>query len=197
MNSLTKSTDATLTEPENERLIRLEQTICRGMRQFVQVGQALIEIRDDRLYRETDSSFEKYIRRRWCWSAAHAYRLIKAASRAKPPVVNMGENCHPNETDLPQVNNERQSRELDKVSEEHQQEVLNAAHQERLSARAIAAAERGRVAEQLVPMVGKLRQRVDRFIQTDGEEGMIEMPAWILRCLLETFDEATKRAGMV
>lgn len=42
---------AALTTTETERLTDLETTIERGLKTFVEVGQALMEIRDGRLYR--------------------------------------------------------------------------------------------------------------------------------------------------
>jgi phage N-6-adenine-methyltransferase len=64
---------------ETARLVELEGTIERGMRTFVDVGSALLEIRDSRLYRTTHGTFEDYCRERWGWERRHAYRMIDAA----------------------------------------------------------------------------------------------------------------------
>jgi hypothetical protein len=72
-----------------DRLDELEAVIARGLDTFVQVGGALMEIRELRLYRHRDgfSSFEQYCRERWNMDRLKADRLIDAAriSRALPP----------------------------------------------------------------------------------------------------------------
>ena len=42
------------------RLAELELVIERGLKTFVEVGAALLGIRDGRLYRETHATFEDY-----------------------------------------------------------------------------------------------------------------------------------------
>lgn len=64
---------------EHNRLVKLEQTIETGLKTFVDVGNALLEIREDRLYRTTHSRFEDYCKARWDFSYTYAYRLIEAA----------------------------------------------------------------------------------------------------------------------
>lgn len=61
------------------RLFELEQTIERGLSTFVEVGEALLEIRDSRLYRESHKTFEDYCQERWGWTRQHANRHIAAA----------------------------------------------------------------------------------------------------------------------
>jgi hypothetical protein len=47
----------------------------------VEVGEALLEIRDHRLYKQQGyGTFEEYCRERWGWSKTHANRQIEAAS---------------------------------------------------------------------------------------------------------------------
>lgn len=64
---------------EKQRLEVLESVIDAGMQTFVHVGNALLEIRDGRLYRQTHSTFEDYCRERWGMSRPRAYQLIEAA----------------------------------------------------------------------------------------------------------------------
>ncbi len=64
---------------ENARLTTLEGVIERGLATFVEVGQALLEIRETRLYRETHGTFEDYCRERWGWSRDYANKQIRAA----------------------------------------------------------------------------------------------------------------------
>lgn len=64
------------------RLIILEGVIERGLETFVDVGLALTEIRNNRLYKETHGTFEDYCRERWGWNRSYAYRQIAAAETA-------------------------------------------------------------------------------------------------------------------
>jgi phage N-6-adenine-methyltransferase len=72
-----------VTVGEAERLAVLEQVIADGLQTFVDVGNALLEIRDGRLYRTTHGTFEDYCRERWGMVRRHADRLIEAASVAE------------------------------------------------------------------------------------------------------------------
>ena len=65
-----------LTITEHEALDRCEKTIAAGLEAFFDVGRALLEIRDSRLYRVTHATFEEYCRERWDMSRARAYQLI-------------------------------------------------------------------------------------------------------------------------
>jgi hypothetical protein len=56
-----------------------EAVIERGLETFVEVGQALLVIREGRLYKDTHSSFDAYCRERWGWSRQQADRTIGAA----------------------------------------------------------------------------------------------------------------------
>ena len=62
-----------------DRLTDCECVIASGMRTFVDVGTALAEIRDSRLYRATHATFEAYCRGRWGMAKTHANRLVGAA----------------------------------------------------------------------------------------------------------------------
>ena len=62
------------------RLSHLETVIAQQRGSFYQIGKALKEIRDDRLYRQLlFASFEAYLKDRWDMGRAQAYRLIEAA----------------------------------------------------------------------------------------------------------------------
>lgn len=65
---------------EVQRLNVLESVIDAGLQTFVHVGNALLEIRDNRLYRQTHGTFEAYCGDRWQMSRIHAYRMIEAAT---------------------------------------------------------------------------------------------------------------------
>jgi len=68
-----------LSGAERSSLVRCEQAIGRGIKTFFEVGSALAEIRDSRLYRCEFPTFESYCRERWDMGRAHAYRLIESA----------------------------------------------------------------------------------------------------------------------
>lgn len=68
-----------LTITETTRLTILENTIERGLQTFVEVGNALLEIRDSKLYRAHCGTFEDYCRGRWGMSKMYVYRLMNAA----------------------------------------------------------------------------------------------------------------------
>jgi hypothetical protein len=56
-----------------------EATIERGLKTFVEVGQALQAIRDERLYLEQYDRFEDYCKERWGWTRMRAQQLIDAS----------------------------------------------------------------------------------------------------------------------
>jgi hypothetical protein len=64
---------------ERGRLGELEAVIERGLQTFIEVGQALLEVRDARLYRATHGTFEDYCRERWDMRRESADRLVRAA----------------------------------------------------------------------------------------------------------------------
>lgn len=84
-----------------QSLTQLEAVIERGLSTFIEVGSALMEIRDSRLYRETHATFEDYCRVRWGWSRRYANMNIAAAEVTKV----LG-------TMVPNPATERQAREL-------------------------------------------------------------------------------------
>lgn len=96
----------------------LEAVIEGGLRTFVEVGAALLEIRDRRLYREQGfKTFEDYCQERWKWSRRHVNRQIEAAG----VVRNLG----PMGPTVPE--NERQARQLVPLPPEEQREVWKSA----------------------------------------------------------------------
>lgn len=103
-----------LTEPERLKLGDLELIIERGLQTFVEVGVALAQIRDQRLYRAEFGTFEEYCATKWGWTDRRARQLMTASE----VVVGMEETG----TTVP-VANEAQARELARVPEEKRAEV--------------------------------------------------------------------------
>lgn len=71
--------DTTLSKPETDTLTTCERIIEAGKQTFLDVGIALLKIRDGRLYRATHKTFEEYCRQRWGWSRQRANQQIAAA----------------------------------------------------------------------------------------------------------------------
>jgi hypothetical protein len=102
---------------ERDRLSELEPIIQQGMTSFVAVGNALLEISDRRLYRETHATFAEYCAAKWRMSPRHAYRLCESAE-----IVN----ALPKSCDQ-LVTSESQARELSRVEPARRVKVLEAA----------------------------------------------------------------------
>lgn len=70
--------------PEEEgHLASCEETLQRGLATFFEVGNALLKIRDLRLYRFSHGTFEAYCHERWNIGRTYAWRVIAAAERLK------------------------------------------------------------------------------------------------------------------
>ena len=99
---------------ESSDLIRLEKIIGRGLGTFIEVGEALAEIRDRRLYRIEHQTFEAYCREKWNLSRIHAHRLITASETvAMLPTGNKTA-----------IKSERAARELAKIEPERRADVV-------------------------------------------------------------------------
>ena len=64
--------------PQRGRLAELEAIVERGQKTFLEVGRALREIRDGRLYKKNYSTFEEYCQRRWGMGRSAAYAYMEA-----------------------------------------------------------------------------------------------------------------------
>jgi hypothetical protein len=73
----------TLSEQEQSELHRCESVVEKGINTVVEVGNALTEIRDQRLYREDYSTFKEYLGARWGFKLSRAYQLIGMAGVAR------------------------------------------------------------------------------------------------------------------
>lgn len=100
--------------PEAKRLSELEDVIEHGVTTFVEVGAALAEIRDSKLYRASHDTFEAYCKERWGMSKPRAYQLIEAATTVETVSTIV---------DLPLPQNEAQVRPLSRLKPEQQREA--------------------------------------------------------------------------
>lgn len=107
-----KDPGTSLTPVEACKLENLEEVIEGGLKSFVEVGRALGEIRDGRLYRQSHERFEDYCRERWGMDRTYAHRVMDAAdiSDRLLPIGNT-------------PTNESQVRPLTKLPEEEQAEA--------------------------------------------------------------------------
>ncbi|MBI4663294.1 MAG: hypothetical protein HY735_31220 [Verrucomicrobia bacterium] len=71
-----------LSTSEQAELAECEGIIARGLQSFVEVGRAMMRLRDKRLYRAMYGTFEEYCRARWQYGKSYAYHLIAAAEVA-------------------------------------------------------------------------------------------------------------------
>lgn len=108
------STD--LTTNDDQRLVECEAKIDRSLRSFVDIGDALLEIRESRLYRNSHQNFEQYCQSRWNITKSRANQLI-SASRLVENLENNGQLGGV----LP--SSESVARELQRVDADRQQEV--------------------------------------------------------------------------
>jgi hypothetical protein len=118
MNTLKERLDTT----ERGRFRRLEATVAEGISSFVVVGEALKEIRDSKLYRESYKTFEKYVDEKWGLERRRAYQLIEASDTK----ANLCKILHKNET-ATSINTESQLRELKDVPAESMAAVIDKA----------------------------------------------------------------------
>ncbi|MEU9670353.1 hypothetical protein AB0E25_33230 [Streptomyces bobili] len=102
-----------LTASESNALSHNEAVIERGIKTFYEVGVALADIRDRKLYRASHRTFEEYCQGRWQMTGSRAYQMIDAANVVSTIV----------ETEVQPPANEGQARELGRVPEPERAEV--------------------------------------------------------------------------
>lgn len=68
---------------ESRDLVRLEGIVEAGLQTFVEVGEALAEIRDRKLYRVEHATFDDYLKTKWKISRSWACRQIQAAETVR------------------------------------------------------------------------------------------------------------------
>lgn len=152
---------ADLTVSEAERLDACEQVIERGLATFVDVGAALLEVRDSRLYRMAYPTFEAYCAERWNMVASRARQLIAAANTVG--------NLLTVTTVTPA--NEAQARELMGLSPEAQREVWQAAVETAPDGKITAVHVRAlaRISEALSAAPDPVREVVERYGVADAD----------------------------
>ena len=96
------ATDLTnvLTPEERALLKTLERRISHGWQSFTDVGDALLTVRDQKLYREKHRTFGDYSEQEWGFSRQRAHQLMDAAATSQVLSTTVD------------IQNEREAREL-------------------------------------------------------------------------------------
>ncbi len=98
-----------LSETEKSQLRQSEEILRAGLQTFLEVGNALLTIRDGKLYRATHPTFESYCHDRWHIGRSYAWRVMGAAERVK---------LLPADSNIPKPTNEFQIRPFLKLEPE-------------------------------------------------------------------------------
>jgi ParB family chromosome partitioning protein len=165
-----------LTIDERSRLDQCEATIQGELHAFVRVGNALLTIRDQRLYRQGYETFEDYCRVKWNMARNYANKLISASET----VANLG-------TIVPILpTSEAQTRPLTALPPEQQrvawQEAVETAPGGKVTAAHVAT-----VAEQYKPRVETVETPpapTQTFQRVSADDFKME-PAWVYGSLLD------------
>jgi hypothetical protein len=99
---------ARLSLAEADLLAECEDVIAQGLQTFFDVGNALISIRENKLYRKSHATFDAYCVEKWGISDSRARQLISAAWTVTNVTV----------AGLPAPENEGQARALGRVAKE-------------------------------------------------------------------------------
>lgn len=100
-----------LSQPESSRLLQLEEEIAEDLKAVFRIGVNLMEIRDNKLWRENFKSFEDYCNDKWSKGSNWARKMIKAVKVQ----------------DVVPIENEWQARQLVDLSDDKKVEVFNRA----------------------------------------------------------------------
>lgn len=168
----TPPTATDLTTADRAELGRYERVIERGLMSFMEVGTALIAIRDGKLYRGTHGTFEDYCQGRWGISRSYAHRTIGAVE-----VVN---NLLPIGNILPAT--ESQARPLTALAPEQQREAWAKAVEDAPSGKPTAADVQKAAATFAAPKptkpqpiqyakINQLEERVRAFVERESSTG--------------------------
>jgi len=149
-----------LSKGEQRKLGQLERRIAAGLQTFREVGTALLEIRDSRLYRDTHATFEAYCAERWGMPRSRAYQLMDSAK----VVATLG--------DPEDLTNEAQARELAVLDDPEQVKVVWQAVEEAAGDKPVTAALIRRVRHEVAPDAGSAFTRVP---ETPTDRLMAEM----------------------
>lgn len=115
-----------LTTTEIRDFERLEKVVEAGQKTFVDVGLALTEIRDRKLYRQDFKTWEEYCQKRWGWSQRRSHQLIEAAA----VVESLSKESGTAVPLLKSIPNEAVARELAKIPPPQRKQIVEEAAKE-------------------------------------------------------------------
>lgn len=105
-----------LTEAEQQLLAECEAIIEKGFKTFIMVCDALVDVRDKKLYRASHKTFQDYCADRWKMTARHANRLMLSG----PVVKNIESEQLVSSVPVAVPQNEAQTRPLQPLTKEKQ-----------------------------------------------------------------------------
>jgi hypothetical protein len=147
-----------LVPAEKARLAELEAVVDRGLQTFYEVGNALLEIRERKLYRETNSTFQAYCQERFGFSDSRGRQLI-AAAKTVTTVTAQG---------LPAPKTEREARELARQLRA-QADALDGGEKAAWLEHLRAASEHIRLGDELIEQAKEELARAREAIERDGD----------------------------
>jgi len=103
-------------------LLHHEITIERGLKSFIEVGEALLEIKQNKLYKEQYKTFSEYCEQRWGFSIRQSQRYISA--------LKVVQNIQESDPEVALPISERQIRSLGSLAPEEQYQVWKEAIQD-------------------------------------------------------------------
>lgn len=145
-----------LTVVEQNDLVQYEVVIDRGIKSFIEVGAALMAIRESRLYRQDFSTFEDYCQERWGLGRNFINRQIAAIHVVENLVTVVTKNNEVNGASFPLPPTERHARPLTKLDPEDQpvvwQRAVETAPNGKVTAAHVAATVEAYLAPALPPI---------------------------------------------
>ena len=114
-----KSSCKPLTAAEQQQLARCEAIIEKGIQSFLEVAEALLEVRDKELFRATHDTFQEYCADKWGITSRHANRLVLAGE----VMNNIAGDQLVSDVPAASPKNEAQARELAVLTPEEQVEA--------------------------------------------------------------------------
>jgi hypothetical protein len=173
---------AALTKSQKRKLDELEQVIEAGLQSFVDVGKALLKIRESGLYVEVSDTWEGYCKKRWNFSRQRAHQLVTATEAV--------ENVSKNFDDPPKVESHAAALAVIDDPEDQVaawQEVVETAPKDDEGNPKVTAAHVASVASQYVDeepepkkkpnVIGALRERIGAYLNSavNGQPAHVRM----------------------
>ena len=153
-----------LTRDERSDLKRLESIVRGGLNGFVEVGRALVEIHEKRLYRDSHSTFRDYIQDTWGRSESWLWQMIGASE----VVENLAE------AGLPSPSSERQIRPLVSLAPDTQREAWKTATDAKPKPTSKDVAE---AVERVAPKRLRASDKLDKQVEAAKDAGIIPRDA--------------------